>query len=51
MRILSWQPEGWFFGRVNDRIQACHFPMPKPTFTAADYLEWEGSQDTRSEFI
>ena len=26
-------------------------PQPKPTFTAADYLEWEASQDTRSEFI
>ena len=26
-------------------------PQPNPTFTAADYLEWEATQDTRSEFI
>lgn len=26
-------------------------PHAKPTFTAADYLAWETTQDTRSEFI
>ncbi len=26
-------------------------PQPQPTFTAADYMAWEATQDTRSEFI
>jgi len=26
-------------------------PQPQPPFTADDYLEWEATQDTRSEFI
>lgn len=26
-------------------------PQPQPTFSADDYLAWETTQDTRSEFV